>query len=288
MYGVVILFSNILADTFNSLMQRFFAKTYPTQKFSGYLIVNLLFFYPVGLLYAYIHRDQINFVPITKNDWELLLLIGITAGITYRFIMVVNHKVEASTQQIVGTLRIVGTLTIAALFLSEHLALRQYIGAAILVAASTLYVRTKGLSKNMAYILLLIFITLLFCICLVAEKYLISKYGLASYLPLGWGMQVLFLLILSGRLAVDEVRSTKFTRPVVVALILMGVLDACASITYVLSVNAWQSVSLVNAAHVFQAPLTVFLAIFLLKERDLWGRKVLAISTAALGLWLIL
>ena len=288
MFGIIILFSNVLADTFNALMQRYFAKTFSKHKFSAYLLVNIFFFYPVGVLYSVIHRDKVNFAPILQNDWHLLLLIGLTAGITYRYTMVVNEKIEASTQQIIGTLRTVGILAIAALFLAERLTPSQYIGAFILILSSILYVQTKRLDKNKSYIILQVVITLLFCACLVTEKYLISKYGIATYLPLGWGMEVLFLSILSSGVAIKEVRKNRYTKATLKALIMMGVFDACASLTYVLSINAWQSVSLVNTVRIIQAPLTVFLAIFILREKDQWGRKTIAITVASIGLWLIL
>lgn len=288
MFGTIILLGNVLAYTFNALIQRYFAKTFSKHKFSAYLLVNLLFFYPVGVIYSVLHKSQVNFVPMIQHDWHLLLLVGLTAGITYRYIMVVNEKVEASTSQIVWTLRTIGVLTIASLFLSESLSATQYFGALILMLSSVLYIRTKRLSKNLPYILLLIAIIALFCVCLVTEKYLITKYGLATYLPLGWGLEVMFLAILSGNLAIKEVRKYPYTKATIKTLLVMGVIDACASITYVMSINAWQSVSLVNAVHVFQAPFAVFLAIFLLKEKDQWGRKTIAVLAASIGLWLVL
>lgn len=287
MYAVIILFLNFFSESFGALFARYFSKTYPSYIFSSFLLINTLFFLPIGLLYSLLNFEQVDFMPMIRESWHLLLIIGLCAGVYYRFILVVNTKVQASTLQIINTSRAIIVLILATIFLSEKLTIDQYIGAAILISATLFYVRSKTLRGSLPYILLAFAITSIFAVALVAEGYLIGRYGLASYLPLGWGMEVFFLWIFSSKLALREVQAHSFGASAKRDLIIFGSLIAISSISYVLSISAWSSVSFVNAAHIFQAPLTVFLAIYILKEDNLFRRKVFSILVATLGLWLL-
>jgi drug/metabolite transporter (DMT)-like permease len=88
-------------------------------------------------------------------------------------------------------------------------------------------------------------------------------------------------------LAIKELKAQKISRETKRNMVLFGLTLAPASILYITSVNSWSSVSYVNAVSVSQYIITAFAAIYILQEREMFSRKVIAVLAAAIGLLLL-
>ena len=287
MLSQILLFSYVFFSVIESLYQRYFAKNNSDYIHSGMLFGYIFFFFPSAVIYTLFHSQNLHIEEMISKDWPLLLVVGVCAGIMYSFSLVVARKVEASTQQIVRTAGPISLLLMASLFLGERLTTTQYAGAAILITTTLIYVSHKSFRHINNYLSLAIITQIIFSFTLVTEKHLLSKYGLATYLPVGWGLQVLFLALFTGKLALGELKKKTPNKEVQRNLLLFGITLAPASILYVTSVNSWNSVSYVNAVSVSQYIITAFAAIYVLKERGLFSRKVIAVLIAAVGLYLL-
>lgn len=287
MNAYILLYAYVFFAVVESLFQRYYATTNPQHIYTGMLFGYIFFFWPSALVYTAFHHNNLQISKMVSHDWPLLLVVGLCAGVMYRFSLVIARQVEASTSQIVRTAGPISLLVLAAVFLGEEMTAAQYLGAGILICTTLIYISHKSFRHLNKYLYLAMATQLIFSFTLIAEKYLLTKYGLATYLPIGWGMQVVFLVLLTAKLAREELRSRPLDKKSKRSLLLFGLTLAPASILYVTSVNTWKSVSYVNAVSVSQYVLTAFAAIYILKERDLLWRKVIAVLFAALGLYLM-
>ena len=283
----ILLYAYVLFSVIESLYQRYYARTHPDFIHTGMLFGYIIFFWPSAIAYTLLNQNNLRMGEMISKDWPLLLVIGLCAGIMYSFSLVVARKVEASTQQIVRTIGPISLLFLAAILLGERLTSVQYLGASILIATTLIYASHKSFKHLNNYLYLAFFTQIIFSFTLIAEKHLLSKYGLATYLPIGWGAEVLFLMLFTGRLARNEIKSQIFNREIIRDMVLFGLTLAPASILYITSVDSWSSVSYVNAVSVSQYIVTAFAAIYILQERDMFYRKVIAVLAAAAGLFLL-
>ncbi len=287
MHPSLLLYSFVVFSVIESLYQRYYAKTHPNFIHTGMLFGHVFFFWPSAIIYTAINGKPLRIGEMFARDWPLLLIIGLCAGIMYSFALVVARKVEASTQQIVRTIGPISLLFMAGLFLGERLTTLQYVGAAVLITTTLIYASHKTFKHINNYLLLAFVTQIIFSFTLVTEKYLLTKYGLATYLPVGWGMEVLFLAVFTFSLAKQELVRNTLTRRTLRDMLFFGITLAPASMLYITSVNSWSNVSYVNAVSVSQYIITAFAAIYILHERELFARKLIAVLAAAIGLYLL-
>ena len=262
-----------------------------------------------------LHALAISFVcvlivglGVAVNSWSLvnhqaaldnaLRLVG--GGTVFALLNYVTIKlfryVPASVAVFISLFNTLSVLLVASIFTGENLSTRQWLGAAILFATIILIamrVRMKNKKKNDKNIALGVGLALLGAVlfgpAIVNEKILIDSIGLETYVLYGWGLQAImsFALVWVLQRRMKTVSYFTLPRKIKRDLFVYGGLLGLAGLSFVSTLNNSGSASISAISGTANVATTVFLAYFLLKERDHFMLKLCGIILAAAGLLLI-
>lgn len=236
------------------------------------------------------------------NNWSIpsiptgrAVIYLLVEGILLPMAWVLNYKlismVGAANSVIAGTAGIIATTVLGIIFLHEPASVKYFAGACLMVFAIyiSFSINADEKHKQVGSIWLktsLIFgVATLTALGLIFEKKAISSIGYSSYYCYGWGMQCLGAFVIMLALGRDELRSISVkTAKYGLSIGLLTVITGSLFV-YALSKGALSSAILFTSSKI---SITVVLAAILLKERNDFAKRILALLLSLAGLVLIL
>ena len=246
----------------------------------------------VGVITALLNWNDIEHTRAIEA-WPYL----ITGGILFAGLNVIIFKlyryVPASIMTFTALLNTLSVLLFATLVGGESLSTKQIYGA-ITLFMSVLIVGlfTKSVHKTKKNITLglgiAVFAALLFGPAIMNEKYLIGRIGFNTYVLYGWGFQTLTAFLVAFVLKNRKESKEKLSRKIHVNVWIGGALLGVSGFAYVSSLNKSGSASTMALSGTAVIGGTVFLAYFVLKEKEHLRPKIVGLLLSAVGLSLLL
>ncbi|MDQ3093918.1 MAG: DMT family transporter [bacterium] len=226
-------------------------------------------------------------------DWDpiiysQLLAGGVLFGLVNFLAFEVYKHLSASVGSISMASNRIAVVLMAVIFLNEKLTFIQVIGIIIMLGAIVLatYKKSyKNVANNAYTYFILIVAAFAYGFATINEKDLLDKMGVANYLVLGWGFQVLAvssLVLLRRKKWLLPDRSTFI--PFISLVLLFGVSGGLFITSLVGSDSSSITVSLAG----LKVILSVILAYILLKERSNFRRLLASSCLSFLGIILLL
>jgi drug/metabolite transporter (DMT)-like permease len=289
MSGIPIWYFAILlyfaASTANSLLQRRLAlkNKLPPRLVSALLFSTVL--YPVALCLAFIRGN-------IWIDWHLtsasiLLAAGLLVGGFNAIALQLNKKVDATQYVILMNLYTPITVCIGAFVLHEAFTGVQFFGMLLLLIGAIL-VATRGFSRKTwqfdKHSILLALASVALGIGLAAEKASLSYMSPSAYMIFGWGIQIIFMVLLAYKdwHVIPAINKTEW-----LDIFKVGLARAGHVIGFFLSVALSRNVALIASLSSFRVPLVFIASFLILKERDHLSRKMIGVIIATIGLLLL-
>lgn len=249
-------------------------------------LINAFFFvcvlYPLGLLVAAfsspnLHIGWLNFVFLLGGSliFPLFNILAFKA----------NETVDAGLYTILNNLTPIVAIVFASLLLREGLNSGQLLGAFIIIFSAFLATLPKlkrgSSSSSVGLVYALVSVTIL-GLAIVYERWMLTRVDYGAYLIFGWGSQTLWMAILAWpeRKNIKLLKTKKNFYPV----LSYGLTNAFKGLCFVSALRVSHNASLVSAFSSFLAVLVVIAAYFILKERDSFWLKVIAVIIGTVGL----
>lgn len=246
----------------------------------------------VGSVTALINWSKIDH-RAAADAWSYLLVGGMLfAGINV-IIFKLYRYIPASIMAFTTILNTLSILFFATIAGGESLSVKQVYGA-LLLFASVIVVGlfAKSTKKEKKNILLglgvAIFAALLFGPAIMNEKYLMNRIGLNTYLLYGWGLQALSAYVLAFALKNRMKTKEKLSRKIHINIWIVGALLGMSGFAYVTSLHNSKSASTMALSSTAVIGVTVFLAYFVLNEKEHLYPKILGMILSGAGLLLLL
>ncbi len=197
------------------------------------------------------------------------------------------ESLDAANLNIIYMLRAVGVMVIAGFALNETLSIYQIIGAVLIIIAG--YVashpdRGEKKLKPKGVVFALIG-TALFSVGLVFEKASIDEMGLNTYLLIGWGLQLLFLMLLSAKWIYKD-KNKKIIR-LMPKMLAFGFLAGLGGLTYLAAITLSDNTPLVVSFINIKVILVIIGGYIFLKERKGMHHKIAGGILALAGVTLL-
>lgn len=186
----------VFVSSSDALLQRSIAKTKgasshtkATLSHVGVVLVGLIWVLSAGGVS--LQFNSIAYVYVIAS--ALLIALGVIS------LFKAAETVDAANLNIIIMLRAVGVMVVAAIFLDETLSIYQLLGAVLIMLAG--YIAShpdkgeEGL-RNKGVLFALIGV-IFFSVGLVLEKASMDIMGYETYILIGWGLQLTFLLLFS-------------------------------------------------------------------------------------------
>lgn len=218
-----------------------------------------------------------------------LLIIGSLIFPIYNLVAFkANQNVDVGVFSIINNLSPLFTLAIAVPLLAERPSALQYLGIFLLVLASftvSITRQKKAGFKLTSGILLSLTSAILLGMAIAYERYMLSRIDFGAYLVFGWGSQILWMSLLTGRqwLKLPNLVSEAGYK----VIIGFGSSNAFRSICFIMALLISGSASLTSAATSFSSVLVVIAAYFILNERNHIYQKLSATVIGICGLLLL-
>ena len=133
-----------------------------------------------------------------------------------------------------------------------------------------------------------LFTALLFGQAIMNEKYLISRIGFNTYVLYGWGFQALSAYIVAFTLKDRKKIKEKLSRRIHINVWIVGILLGMSGFAYVTSLSKSGSASTMALSGTAVIGVTMFLAYFVLNEKEHLRPKIAGLILSAVGLSLLL
>lgn len=240
-------------------------------------IIILSFFFP--------HNLNIGLLNLT-----LLFFGGIIWPLFYIAAFNANRQVDVGIYMIISNLSPLFTLAVAIPFLHENLSILQNFGVGLLILSGVLAATSQINKQHRASlngISMCLLSTAIAGIAIAYESFMLHRVDFGTYLLLGWGSQIIWSLILTGKelrklpALFNKDPQTKKT------LITWGTSHVLESVTFVLALKISGSASLFSSATVFLSVVVLITAYFFLNERKHMIHKWLAAGIGIAGLLII-
>jgi len=254
-------------------------------------LINSVFFIcfllPAAIILSFFFPHDLN-----VGAFNLLLLFGgsiiwpILGIISFR----ANKEVDVGIFTIISNLSPIFTIAIALTFLHENLGKLQFVGigllilSGLLIASSQLNKKNRASTKN---ILICLLSAAVLGVAVAYERFMLSRIDFGAYLIYGWGSQIIWSAILTGKelkKLPDLFNKAAKKRK---TLIVWGITSTLKSVAFILALKISGSASIISAASNFMSIVVVITAYFYLKERQHMIHKWLAAGIGIAGLLLI-
>ena len=252
----------------------------------------------VAGMYVVLYAVMLPFVPwlgqVHTSVLEQYWWRFVGGGLAFTLTNVCTYKTlvyfDAAVASIAGTMNVLFTIVGAGLLLGEDLSLLQLCGAIVLlVAISYGVLATHKAAKKLVRRSILLGVTfallagLSYAVAQVNEKSLLQQMPMATYVVFGVGGQCLMTVLAA--LAVQRKQLALLLRPHIAGWTLTsGVLRGLAGVSFIFAEVKSNNVALVTVVSNFRLIVVVFLAAWLLKERERLQQKLTAAVAALAGL----
>ena len=270
----------------SNLFRRKLAEQYPDNPVINLTMMYLFAVVPLGIVGAFIIGDP-DISGVTGWNWLQIALGGLLYSSGFVAGLKANETLDAGQFGVIATLITPVAILGSTIFLDQGLNSTQTFGVllillgAIAVTSTTFNSETFRPTKPTG--LALLFAGLV-GVGFVNESHLINSVGLATYLIVGWGGQLVAYMVLSNRKLVSIPQLVKQSSFKLVAASGLTLALSGLCVVYALSViNA----SVVSGVTAYQSAVTVLGSIVILREtKHLW-LKIAATTIATIGLVMV-
>lgn len=273
---------NIFIYSTGSLLNRIYFIKNKVNPISFSVIYTLL----LALIFLFINIlfPPVSQIPYSKV-WINLVIMAVLYGFGNLFCFKALQMLEVSRFTLITALR-VAISTIGFIVVLKQPFSMNYIYGIVLILVGVVLANRKGLKvgigKGEVYALLC---ALFFGMEAVNDKYLLANMALNQYVFLSNLLPAAFI----GLIMFKEVKDIKglFTRKSIPYFVGIVIIFCFASLTYFGALQLSPSSSLVAILSLITIPLTVFLGVIFLKEREDWILKFLGAAISFAGLFLL-
>lgn len=246
----------------------------------------------VGLSTAFVNWDKIDHDK-ALDAWPYLLVGGLLFVSLNVMILKLYRYIPASIMTFTTLLNTLSVLFFATILGGEALTAKQIFGALILflsVLIVGLFAKSNHKTKKNITLGLgvALFTALLFGPAIMNEKYLISRIGFNTYVLYGWGFQALSAYIVAFTLKDRKKIKEKLSRRIHINVWIVGILLGMSGFAYVTSLSKSGSASTMALSGTAVIGVTMFLAYFVLNEKEHLRPKIAGLILSAVGLSLLL
>lgn len=239
-------------------------------------IIILSFFFPHNL-----NVGLLNLILLLGGSviWPLFNLAAFRA----------NREVDVGIFTIISNLSPLFTLVVAIPFLHEHLSGMQYLGIAFLILSGVLAVSTqydKRARFKLNGVLMCLLSAAILGFAIAYESFMLARVDFGAYLIYGWGAQVAWMAIITGK-ELKKLPGLFKDKKTKIVLLLWGATSVFKSISFILALKISKSASLISAATDFLSVVVVITAYLFLKEKEHMLYKWLGAGIGIIGLILI-
>ena len=242
------------------------------------------------------------FGGVSTQDFtrNIALFVGVAGAFTVgsAFLYKSMTYLESGTSALLQTLSTIFTIVFAVLLLGENLSPVQLVGFCLILPSVTyvlllakdessstksLKTRNTGFTKGVTY-------SLIGSLCIgigaVAQKYLLDRVSIGSFITFAWLLQSLIAIaiILPAHKNIRPFLARKSIKSSVLSL---GLLRASGILLFLVAQRLSDSVSIIAVLSNFRIIIIAVLAAWLLKERRHFYRKLAAGCITVLGLSII-
>ena len=272
--------------TANYLLRRVLAQKLGEHNRLVNAVFYLFFLLPTTVVLAFFFPHNLN-----VGTLNLLLLLGgsIIWPLYYIVAFNANKEVDVGIFAVINNISPVFTLAIAIPFLHESPTSQQFVGIGLLILSGILAASSKLYANKRAGMngILLCFLTAaVMGIAVAYERFMLTRVDFGTYLIFGWGAQIAWSAILTGKelkkLPLLFAKTSETGR----TLITWGTTSALRSVAFILALKL-STASVISAASDFLSVAVVIAAYFYLNEREHVIYKWIAASIGIAGLLLI-
>ena len=271
----------IFAEVFGRLIQRVLLRDDRSDPVVYAIVQQFLAGVIVGV-FAFINGFKIpNLSPIAIN----LLLMPALYGLSITFIFKALKQTEASVFTILFASRAIWLILGAIVLLHEVFSAKQFIGAFLIIASIVLVSWKKQKVQLQRGEMLAILAAVIFAGAIVNDAFIVQTFDVASYVTLTYIASSLFILTVHPKKirAIIPLIQSKVTGKILLLSFVYGI----TSITYLLAYKLGNNAAQLGALFQVSSILTVFFAIFLLKERSSLAVKLVAGVLSFIGVLLV-
>ena len=253
-----------------------------SSKHDGALTVLLQFLGGLTVL-LFIPSFKIQF-PTNIKTYILLLIACAFYAINDRINTTTRKGLEVSTHSMLSQLSTVFIITWGILFFKEPVVIKKIIGGLLIVAGNIFVLYKKGKFEFNKYVLLSLLCNIVFSIAISIDVGISDQFNLPIYVAITLLVPSL-LVFLFNRIKVHDIVS-EYKEGNKKAILLVG----CSwGIMIIEMLRSYQFGSVTTVAPIAAVTtiLNVFIAYFVLKERENMLRKVLAALIVVLGIILV-
>jgi len=246
----------------------------------------------VGLVTSLLNWNNVDHLAAFKA-WPFILVGGLMFASVNIVVYKLYRYIPASIMAFTTLLNTLSVVLFATLAGGESLSSRQLYGAFLLfisvITGGLLTNKSKKSNNNIGLAIgIIVIVALLFGPAIMNEKYLISRIGFNTYLFYGWGLQALSAFLLAIIFKNRSVNKQKLSKHIHFNVWISGALLGLGGLAFVTSLSHSGSASTLVLSSTATIGLTVFIAYFVLKEKDHLLAKIFGLILSVFGLLLLL
>lgn len=247
----------------------------------------LVFLLPAAIILTFFFPHNLNV------GWvNLVLLLGgsVVWPISNIVAFSANKKVDVGIFTIINNLSPLFTMMIALPFLHENMSVLQYLGIVLLILSGVIAASShamKNIRMSLEGILMCLFSAVVLGVGIAYESFMLHRVDFGAYLIYGWGAQIVWMAILTGRELRKLPKFINTNAEISKMLLIWGGMKALGSVAFILALKISGSASIISSASDFLSVSVVIAAWFFLNERKHIIYKLFASVIGIAGLLLI-
>jgi len=277
----ILLAISIFATVGAILLQRILLKDNKSNPILYSIVFQLLAGFFIGIFAILNGFKTPNFQGVLPN----FILMPVLWAFSNIFIFKSLKIIEASEFTIFYSSRAFWTILASVLFLQESFSLKQVLGA-LLIVASIILVSWKfkhlAIGKGQIYALIG---AMMFGLGLANDSFIVANNDVPSYFSFAFILPAIAILMIYP----TSVKNINFflNINIILKVSLFSLFAAISAITYFLAYQLGHNAAQLASINQISTILTVILAMFILKERSDFLRKIFAASISVLGVILV-
>lgn len=253
------------------------------------IIMGMMYLFGISFVLA---SEKVLHLDVIRAYAPLFLLTGLGFTLSYALTHRVFEHVDAAVGSLYGTLNIIGVIIASTLIIKEGLTWHQLAGAVMLLGAMAMILSVHTTHRRHERWLHALLYSAAAAICfglaLTAEKFLLDRTNLQTYILFGWGAQFFWAVLLGllwRRREFRLLRKPAFLHDTMIT----GGLRAATGFLFMLALIRSDNSSLAAVWSGLRVLLAAALAAAFLHERQFLTRKIeasiIAMAAIAFLLW---